>query len=253
MRKMNKIKLHYEWLSKLMPEGLPVPSSTLISGPGGTGKPLIGFAFVSSWLEQGGSVVFVQLQYPSKDFTAATLRKAYGIRIENYANRIAFIEFDPSIRFIREVSKDVIKANLLKPEVWVHSIENATKVVEKSELGTMVFGSALNLLLFSKTYKDSILEKLKETLEKDKTKTYLFTVSTSAFREKIRILEDTADNLMFTRMEKPMKLYFRIIKMKGVKFLKDEVRVPLSEQVLKDIKEVADATRRRVVPIIREI
>jgi len=77
-----------------------------------------------------------------------------------------FIEFNPNIRFVREVSKDVIKSNLLKPEVWARSIENAAKLVEKSELGTMVFGSALNLLLFSKTYKDSILKKLKETLEK---------------------------------------------------------------------------------------
>ena len=253
VRKMKKIKIRHEWLDRLMPEGLPVPSSTLISGPGGTGKPLIGFTFVSSWLEQGGSVVFVPLQYPSRDFTVTTLKRLYGIEIKNYADKVAFIKFDPAIRSMQKVSKDVIKANLLKPKVWEQSIENASSLVEQSELGTMIFGSALNLLLFSKTYKNSILKKLKETLEKNKNKTYLFSVSTSAFREKIRILENAADNLMFTRMEKPMRLYLRITKMKEVKFLKEEVRVPLSKQVLQDIKEIAEATRKRMIPTIRRI
>lgn len=250
---MKKIKTRHEWLDKLMPVGLPIPSSTLISGPGGTGKPLIGFTFVSSWLEQGGSVVFVPLQYPSRDFTETTLKRLYGTEIKNYADKVAFVKFDPTIRSMQTVSKDMIKANLLKPEVWEHSIENASNIVEQSELGTMIFGSALNLLLFSETYKDSILKKLEETLKKDKTKTYLFSVSTTVFREKIRILENAADNLMFTRMEKPMKLYLRITKMKEVRFLEEEVRVPISKQVLYDIKEVAETTRRRMIPMIRRI
>ncbi len=39
---MDRLALGQDWFNKLLPEGLPVPSSTIISGPGGSGKPLIG-------------------------------------------------------------------------------------------------------------------------------------------------------------------------------------------------------------------
>jgi len=52
---MDTLKLEEEWLQKILPEGLVYPSSTLISGPGGSGKPLVEYAFVASWLKAGGS------------------------------------------------------------------------------------------------------------------------------------------------------------------------------------------------------
>jgi len=250
---MKKIKIGQEWLDRLMPEGFPVSSSTIISGPGGTGKPLIGFMVVSSWLEQGGSVVFMPLQYPSRAFTVTTLKRLSGLEVGDYADKIAFIVFDPTISFTQKISKDTIKANLLKSEVWEKLIEEASNLVKGSELGTIIFGSALNLLLFSKTYKDSILTKLKDVLENSKNETYLFSVSTTAFRDEVRILENAADNLMFTKVEKSLKLYFSIIRMKDVKFLSEEVIVPLSKQVWMDIKEVAHATMTKMIPTIRKI
>lgn len=30
------------WFDHLLPQGLPIPSSIILSGPGGSGKPLIG-------------------------------------------------------------------------------------------------------------------------------------------------------------------------------------------------------------------
>jgi len=30
---MEKFKTHYDWLNKALPEGLPVPSSTVLIGP----------------------------------------------------------------------------------------------------------------------------------------------------------------------------------------------------------------------------
>ncbi len=62
---MENFHSNFEWLDRLMPEGIPIPSSTVISGPGGSGKPLIGLAVVASWLRQGGKVVLVPLQYPA--------------------------------------------------------------------------------------------------------------------------------------------------------------------------------------------
>lgn len=250
---MQRFKTGYKWLDKLMPEGLPVPSSTLISGPGGTGKPLVSFAFVSAWLKYGGSAIGIPLQYPSLEFVGDAMARLYDVDVKNYRGKLAYIQFDPKFSYIEKVSDNTVKANLLKPKVWDEAVKEAGKLVEKSDLGTMIFGSALNLLLFSPTYKDIMIEKLKEIIEKDKTKTYLFSVSTSAFREKIRTLERAADNLMFTRIEKPMKLFFRISKMKGLEFSKEEIRVPIPKELLNGIKVVAEKTRNRMIPIIRKV
>lgn len=87
-------------------------------------------------------------------------------------------------------------------------------------MGIMVFASALNLLLFSSTYNEKIIEKINEIILNDKSKIFIFSVSTSAFKENIKIWEDSADNLMFTRMEEPMKLFFRIERMRNTVFFK---------------------------------
>ena len=47
-REISTIRIECDWLQKALPEGMPYPTSTLISGPGGTGKPLVEFAFVAS-------------------------------------------------------------------------------------------------------------------------------------------------------------------------------------------------------------
>ena len=60
-------KIEYDWLKKLLPEGFPYPTSTLISGPGGRGKPRVGFVFVASWLKFGGSIIGIPLQYPTME------------------------------------------------------------------------------------------------------------------------------------------------------------------------------------------
>jgi len=41
--------------------------------------------------------------------------------------------------------------------------------------------------------------------------------------------------------------------MKGVKYLRDEVRVPIPEKVLEEIKDVAETTRAKTIPELRKI
>ena len=250
---MKTLDLKEEWLGKLLLDGFPYPSSTLISGPGGTGKPLVVFAFVSSWLKAGGTVIGIPLQYPTTDFVKLSMRKLYGTDIEKYKNRITYLQFDPNIDTIEQSDEGTIKANLLKPEVWDEALDNASKMLEDTDIGTMVFASALNLLLFSPTYKDAILEKINKIITQDKNKTFVFSVSTSAFKEDIKLWEDSTDNLMFTRMEKPMKLFFRIERMKYVRFLDNEIMVPISKEILEDIRETAEHTRNRVIPTVSKI
>jgi len=67
---MRTLKIGVSWLDRLMPEGLPLNTATLLSGPGGSGKPLIGDNFIATWLRNGGSAVLMSLQYPSTDSKA---------------------------------------------------------------------------------------------------------------------------------------------------------------------------------------
>jgi len=175
-----------------MPEGFLAPLSTLISGPGGTGKPLVSFASVSTWLKQGGGVIGIPLQYPSLEFAKEAMAKLYKIDFRYYKDKVAWIQFDPEFNYLEKIADHALRANLLKPGAWDEAIKKAEQMIKKSDLGTMIFGSALNLFLFSPTYKNYMLGKMKEVLKEDKTRTYLFSVSTSAFAGKIKILEEAA-------------------------------------------------------------
>lgn len=250
---MKYIKMEEEWLKKLLPNGFPYPSSTLISGPGGTGKPLVEFAFVASWLKNGGSIIGVPLQYPNTKFVRTSINKLYNIDLKDYQRKTVMIQFDLHVDEYEDIGNNILKANLSKPEIWNKVLEIADSMVEKSDLGTMVFGSALNLLLFSQKYKKDVIKNLENIIKNDKSRTYIFSVSTSAFADEIKVWEEASDNLMFTRMEKPMKLFFKISKMKGVRFSKEEVNVPISQEEFIEIKEIADATRKRIIPEMMKI
>ena len=250
---MTNLKTNIEWLDELLPEGILIPSSTLISGPGGTGKPLVELAFVSAWLKGGGSLIGIPLQYPKGELVITAMKKLYNMDLEDYRGKIAYIQFDPDTDGCEQIGDDTLKANMVKPEVWDETIIKAEEMLDKSELGTMVFGSALNLLLFSKTYKNSILNKLKEAIQYDKSRMYAFAVSTSALADEIKILEDVADNLMFTRMEKPMRLFLNIVRMKGVSFSKKEKELPMPEEMLEEINRIAKVTRKTRIAEIKKI
>lgn len=159
---MKNIKTNISWLEELLPEGIAVPSSTLISGPGGTGKPLVEFAFVDAWLKAGGSLIGLPLQYPSGELVRIAMHKLYKTDLDNYQEKVAYIQFEPFTNRAVVINDNTVRANVINPEVWDEAIEKAESLIEKSDLGTMVFGSALNLLLFSRTFKMKILGKLKD-------------------------------------------------------------------------------------------
>lgn len=250
---MTHLKTNISWLDELIPEGILTPSSTLISGPGGTGKPLVEFAFVAAWLKSGGSLIGIPLQYPSGELVKTAMKQLYNMNLNDYKGKIVYIQFDPGIEGYEKTGEDTLKSNMVKPLIWDKTIEEAEKMIDKTEPGTMIFGSALNLLLFSDKYKESILNKLKEVLQYDKGRTYAFAVSTSALADEIRILENVADNLMFTRMEKPMKLFLQIERMKDVGFNNKETRVPIPEKMLEEINKIAETTRKTRIPEIKKI
>jgi len=153
---MQTIRTGREWFDRLIPNGFPTHTSTLISGPGGSGKPLIGDTLVSAWLRQGGSVVFMSLQYPRRNFMATSLKAVAQLDLADYASQVVFIELDATIQGMEAPVGNGFKANLVKPDIWVKAIDKACSMLPEEGPGILVFGSALNLLLFSPTYSPSV-------------------------------------------------------------------------------------------------
>ncbi|MBN2571685.1 MAG: hypothetical protein JXA68_06120 [Ignavibacteriales bacterium] len=250
---MSKLKINVDWLDNLIPEGISLNTSTLITGPGGTGKPLVEFAFVAAWLKEGGALISIPLQYPKAELMITAMQKLYNIDLNDYSDKIVFIQFEPTISNYNILNDNILQANLVKPEVWNDTVKVAENMLTKNEKGIMVFGSALNLLLFSDKYSKATLSNLEDIIEKDKSKTYTFAVSTSAYEKEIKILEDKADNLMFTRMVEPLRLFLRIVRMKDALFSGEEIEVPISEEMLMEIKKIAESTRKRKIKEIKNI
>lgn len=241
------------WLDRLLPEGFPTTGSTLISGPGGSGKPLIAEAVVAGWLHAGGSVVFMSLQYPSTDFVVESMRRVAGVELSNYGDRVAFIELAPELDGVEEPVGRHIKANVVFPDAWDQALNLAYGVVPGEGPGVLLFASAINLLLFSPTYGQEILGRIEQVMS-DGRFTVLFSASTTAKKQQIAHLESVADNLWTTRSERPpMRLYLRILRMHAVRFVPDEVQVPIPPGALEDVKVVADHSRKRVIPQISKI
>jgi len=249
-----RFKTSFDWLNKALPEGLPVPSSTVLIGPLEAGKPIIAQAFVSSWLKEGGGVVSAPLQFPDSRLFSEDLKQFYNLDIEDYEDKFIHVRLDVSIDSIEVINKNKIKANLVKPDNWDRVIEIANKVIRPGKPGLMFFISALNLPLFSKTYSDSLMNKFRQLLSDNKFITYMICISTSMLKEKAEKIGEMADNEMeayFSRQ--PKKLIFEIKRMKDTKFLKGELEAPFSSEMLRKASERAKEFRFAPVKELKEI
>jgi hypothetical protein len=57
------------------------------------------------------------------------------------------------------------------------------------------------------------------------------------------------DYLILTRSEKkPFRLYMRVVRMKGPSFSTEEIRVPIPQHSLTHVREIAEHSRKRVIP-----
>lgn len=241
-----------EWFSAVAPEGIPVGASTVISGPGGSGKPLIGFAIVDAWLEAGGDIVFL-LTNSDAEFVYDTMDLLYDTDRETIDAGVEFVSFDPTmdatVEAIEETEAGVIRGNLLEPAVWTETIERALARTEGSGPGTLLFGSALNLFMFSDTYRDAMLDTFVETAEREDL-TVLFTVSSSAYAEEIGRVEDAADTVLLTEMDEGT-LRLRGERSESVPLETDFVDVPFTSDELDHVREVAESSRDDLIPTIK--
>jgi hypothetical protein len=241
------------WMKSVFPEGIEPGESTLISGPGGSGKPLVELGFVSDWLKAGGSVIGIPLQYPSLDMVHTSIRSIYRTELEDYPNRVAMIRFDPKATVEITRSNNIFAANLILPGVLEQAIEKAASTLADSPLGTLVFGSALNLLLFNERYRPHMIEAIKNLLKFPGPNTVMFTVSNNVFEKDVTIWEETADNLMFTTLDQTKTLTLRVERMKSVPFSSKDTIIPIDQQKLKEIETVAQKSRTKNIKAIKSI
>lgn len=236
------------WLAPVLPEGWPVRTSTLIAGPAGSGKPFLGNLLAARWLEAGGSVVFLSLQYPGPEHIAAGLRAGAGLDLKEYPGRVAYLELDVSLEGVGTPRGDRLGANLVRPEAWTEGIEGASALVADEGPGVLLYGAGLHLLFFSPTYGKAILDRMARTLREDRERTQLFTVSSTVMVDMVRELERAADNLLMCRStHRPFRVRVRVERMRGVAFSRDEVEVPTSLDLLEEVRQLAEHNHR-VIP-----
>ncbi len=251
---METLKTGIPWIDEVIPEGLPLKTTTVITGPGGSGKPLIGEAFVAAWLREGGSVAIISLQYPDSTFVDKSIRNITGLDVGNYSEHICFVQLDTNIPGYQVEKNNNIRANLVRPEVWDNVLQVVTSILPDEGPGVLVFASALNLLLFSPTYSEATLKKLTDLMTTNKDSTYLFTVSTTVKAEQVAKLEEAADNLIVSRSKQaPFRLYMQVLRIAGVESSTNEILIPVLPETLKQMKSIAHHSRSVVIPAISKM
>lgn len=243
---MNTVQLKYSWLSDVLPEGWPYPSSTVLSGPMGAGKPLIAGAFLSSWLQNGGSIISMPLQFPDPAFTTQNMKDLYHFDMNKYQEQMVFVSFNPEIDGVHQQKERHLEADLVIPENWYEVIRQS-KALLPSDDGILLFSTAINLPLVADRYADPLLEMFHQLFTDPSGMSYLFALSTSMVNDRAGQVTEMADNLVDGYISRDNKLRFEILRMKGVEFRKGEQQVPFGARNLQDAEE--RAKKYRVAPV----
>lgn len=224
----------------------------VLTGPSGSGKPILALGLVASWLKAGGGVVSAPLQFPDPDYVDGILDTQYDLDPTAYAQNFVHVAFDPDIDGVENRDRG-FAANLVRPDNWQHLLKTATPVVENDGPGVLVFSTALNLPLFSPTFADSLHETFADRFE-DSSLTTLYCVSRSMNEKRARDLETTADILIEATVEEdPKRLEYRIERATDVAFVDEPIETPFPPEELERIETLADQYRVTPVETIRNI
>jgi hypothetical protein len=241
------------WLKSVFPEGFQSNESTLISGPGGSGKPLVELGFVDAWLKAGGSLIGIPLQYPSHEMVRESLMEIYGTSLPDNPSRVQMIRFDPERDDTVSHDGTVWTANLILDGVFEKVLRKAEHALIPAGPGTLVFGSALNLLLFNDTYRQKMEDVIKGMIASPRHLTMIFTVSNNVLSDHVKVWEDAADNLMMTTLDKEKTLRLEVIRTSSVAFEEGETVIPIDKDVLETIAKTAAATRTKNIQAIKSV
>ena len=262
------IPISVPWLGDVLPQGFSSGQSIVVTGPGGSGKPLIGDAFLRSWLHAGGSVVFLSLQYPDPTFLYESYRRVTGDELSDHEDRLAFVELDPSIEGLGGTRGNRFAANVLVPDTLSAAIQRGYERVtgrqftERSSReaiegdpagpGVMVFASALNLLMFSPTWGAAVTRRFVEIMG-DPSLTCLLSVSEKPHAPLVDQIVAAADTVLVSeRALDDLKLTMRVQR-SSVQFVPGTWSVPIPEEELRATKSIAERSRNKIIPQISAI
>ncbi len=246
-----------DWFDPLLPDGIPVPSSILISGPSGTGKPFVGLAIAASWLRQGGRVIFIPVHCSYPALFERGLLDLYGLSLEKFTGSHFFIlvdtDLDPHEQALEASGCNTIRSNLVNPKAWREALAVASASL-KGEGPILVFASALNLLLLSPSYGEQLFLMLLDTVRNPMGRTYLFTISSSILLKKSIMLEQAADHLfMMKRVPRQRYVHLRAARVRNADFHSDAIQVPVEPDFFEDLKNEAVASRRILISRVSSI
>jgi KaiC/GvpD/RAD55 family RecA-like ATPase len=245
------------WFDAILPTGVPVPSTILISGPSGTGKPLVGLAFAGSWLQQGGRVIFIPIHTAYHALFKSGLRSLHGLSLDEYPDSHFFVlldtELEPREEAIEAAGSRAIRCNLVNPEVWREALAVASASMD-GEGPILVFASALNVLLMSPSYGEPFFLMLLDTIREHKGWTYMLAISSSILQKKAVVLEQAADHLfLMQRIPRKRQLHVRAARVRGAPFHIDPVPIPGMSGLLEELKDEAVASRRILIPALSRV
>ena len=245
------------WFDAIVPSGIPVPASIIISGPSGTGKPFVGLALTGSWLEQGGRVIFIPIHAAYPPLFAGGLNSMHGLSLAEHPGSHFFILFDtqmdPRQDNVEVAGSDAIRCNLLNPKVWREALSMACAAMD-GDGPILVFASALNVLFMSPSYGEQFFFMLLDTIRNTGGRTYLLAISSSILRKKSIILEQAADHLfLMQRVARDKQPRLRAARVRGANFSVDPVPVPFEPELIRKLKGEAVASRRMLIPTVGKL
>jgi len=251
---MGQLKIDEHWAREIFPDGISFPSSTIISGKGGSGNPLVELSFVAEWLRKGGKAVGIPLQYPTSDFLKNSLWKLNGLDVKDYQGQLMFVQFDPDLEEMEETNHEELRVNLLLSDMWDQMLDKTYKMLNINfDENVLIFGSALNMLLFAPKYKQESLFNIKSLLENTQNFTYLFTVSNNVMGEDIAVWEKAANNLLFTEMNKEKQLFIYAERINDKDLNTNKYEIDIKPETLDEIKGIAEKNRKSLIPKLKKL
>jgi hypothetical protein len=138
--------------------------------------------------------------------------------------------------------------------MWDQMLDKTYKMLNiNSDENVLIFGSALNLLLFAPKYREESLFNIKSLLENTQNFTYLFTVSNNVMGEDIAVWEKAANNLLFTEMNKEKQLFIYAERINDKELNTNKYGIDIKPETLDEIKGIAEKNRKSLIPKLKKL
>ena len=246
---MQSLKITPSWLDDFIPEDIKIPSTTVVTGPAGTAKGVLGSMIAASWLNQGGSLIHVLTNF-NRDH-AERLLSYFNINTAEIRGRIIYVNFDPKIKNYKKVKDDELKANLLNPVIFNTVLDKASNLLSASNSDILTYMTALNMLLYSRSYKNDILKKFHTLINSQSNN--LFTFSDNVFADDMTEIKEKADNVFYVHGTGIMHLGLKILSINRNSVSNIEIETPFGEEIInRHLLEIQNH-RQELVPIIKKI